>query len=313
MKNKIFKSITLLFLALSLSACAKNTRDTKEATRAEITVTTPQGEKITIPKDVSRVVSLSPAVTQVIDELGQKKKLIAVDSQSPKYVKGLDKLDQTDIMSLDLEKILALKPELLFVTDLTMFQSSDAIKKIQEKGTKVIVLPSEKSLAEIESNIKLVATSLDQKASGEKIVSQMEKEIADIKKQAESITNRKSVLFQIAASPEIYSMGKETFINEMIEDIGATNVMAKETGSIKVSEEAAIMSNPDVILTNVNYIPHPVDDILQMKSWAEVKAVKNKDVYAIDNERSSLPNHHVVQAMKEMAKVVYPDVFKNIK
>ncbi|HBC90875.1 MAG TPA: iron ABC transporter substrate-binding protein, partial [Lactococcus sp.] len=35
--------------------------------------------------------------------------------------------------------------------------------------------------------------------------------------------------------------------------------------------------------------------------------------YYIDNGRSSLPNQHIVGAMKEMAKVVYPDVFKNLE
>ena len=50
-----------------------------------------------------------------------------------------------------------------------------------------------------------------------------------------------------------------------------------------------------------------------MKGWEEVEAVKNKAVYSIDNEKSSLPNQHIVQAMREMAKAVYPDEFKNFK
>ncbi|MBL3716208.1 ABC transporter substrate-binding protein [Lactococcus garvieae] len=312
MKNKLLK-IGLLLIILSLSACAKNNEKTKENSHSEVEITTVQGEKISIPSNISRIVSLSPAVTQVIDDLGQKDKLIAVDSQSPKYVKNLENLEQSDMMNLDLEKIMALKPEVVFVTDLTMFQSSDKIEKIKEKGTTVVVLPAEKNFKEIKDNIRLVALTVNQKEKGQAIISQMEKDITALKKQAETITHKKTVLFEIAASPEIYSMGKETFINEMIETIGATNVMAKETGAVKISEEAAILSNPDVILTNVNYMPHPVDDILKMNTWKEVKAVKNKAVYYIDNGRSSLPNQHIVGAMKEMAKVVYPDVFKNLE
>ncbi|HBC90874.1 MAG TPA: iron ABC transporter substrate-binding protein, partial [Lactococcus sp.] len=278
MKNKILK-IGLLLIILSLSACAKNNEKTKENSHSEVEITTVQGEKISIPSNISRIVSLSPAVTQVIDDLGQKDKLIAVDSQSPKYVKNLENLEQSDMMNLDLEKIMALKPEVVFVTDLTMFQSSDKIEKIKEKGTTVVVLPAEKNFKEIKDNIRLVALTVNQKEKGQAIISKMEKDITALKKQAKTITHKKTVLFEIAASPEIYSMGKETFINEMIETIGATNVMAKETGAVKISEEAAILSNPDVILTNVNYMPHPVDDILKMNTWKEVKAVKNKAVY----------------------------------
>ncbi|NHI73590.1 ABC transporter substrate-binding protein [Lactococcus formosensis subsp. formosensis] len=313
MKKKILTITALLFIVVSLSSCANNNHETQEVNQSKVEITTPQGEKIKVPNSIQRVVSLSPAVTQIINDLGQKDKLIAVDTQSPKYVSGLEKVQQTDLMNLDFEKIMALKPELLFVSDLTMFQSEDKIKKLQDKGTAVVVLPTEKNFKEIESNICLVATALNQKEKGEQLAGQMEKDITAFREQATRIRQKKRVLFEIAASPEIYSMGKDTYVNEMIETIGAENVMAKETGAIKVSEEAAIMSNPDVILTNVEYVPDPIHDILKMKGWEEVKAVKNKAVYSIDNERSSLPNQHIVQAMREMAKAVYPDEFKNFK
>lgn len=313
MKKKILTITALLFIVVSLSSCANNNHETQEVNQSKVEITTPQGEKIKVPNSIQRVVSLSPAVTQIINDLGQKDKLIAVDTQSPKYVSGLEKVQQTDLMNLDFEKIMALKPELLFVSDLTMFQSEDKIKKLQDKGTAVVVLPTEKNFKEIESNICLVATALNQKEKGEQLAGQMEKDITAFREQATRIRQKKRVLFEIAASPEIYSMGKDTYVNEMIETIGAENVMAKETGAIKVSEEAAIMSNPDVILTNVEYVPDPIHDILKMKGWEEVKAVKNKAVYSIDNEKSSLPNQHIVQAMREMAKAVYPDEFKNFK
>lgn len=313
MKKKILTITALLFIIVSLSSCANNNHETQEANQSKVEITTPQGEKIKVPNSIQRVVSLSPAVTQIINDLGQKDKLIAVDTQSPKYVSGLEKVQQTDLMNLDFEKIMALKPELLFVSDLTMFQSEDKIKKLQDKGTAVVVLPTEKNFKEIESNICLVATALNQKEKGEQLAGQLEKDITAFREQATRIRQKKRVLFEIAASPEIYSMGKDTYVNEMIETIGAENVMAKETGAIKVSEEAAIMSNPDVILTNVEYVPDPIHDILKMKGWEEVEAVKNKAVYSIDNERSSLPNQHIVQAMREMAKAVYPDEFKNFK
>ncbi|MDG6126970.1 ABC transporter substrate-binding protein [Lactococcus formosensis] len=313
MKKKILTITALLFIIVSLSSCANNNHETQEENQSKVEITTPQGEKIKVPNSIQRVVSLSPAVTQIIDDLGQKDKLIAVDTQSPKYVSGLEKVQQTDLMNLDFEKIMALKPELLFVSDLTMFQSEDKIKKLQDKGTAVVVLPTEKNFKEIESNICLVATALNQKEKGEQLAGQLEKDITAFREQATRIKQKKRVLFEIAASPEIYSMGKDTYVNEMIETIGAENVMAKETGAIKVSEEAAIMSNPDVILTNVEYVPDPIHDILKMKGWEEVEAVKNKTVYSIDNEKSSLPNQHIVQAMREMAKAVYPDEFKNFK
>ncbi len=107
---------------------------------------------------------------------------------------------------------------------------------------------------------------------------------------------------EVAALPDIYSFGSGTFLNEMIETIGAKNVLANEKGWLPVGEEAAIAAKPDVILTNVDYIDDPAKEILERKNWEKVPAVQNKEVFAIDNRPSSLPNHHMTKAFKANGK-----------
>jgi len=99
------------------------------------------------------------------------------------------------------------------------------------------------------------------------------------------------------------------FLNEMIELIGAENVFADQQSWIAVTQEAALSANPDVILTNVSYIPNPVDEIKTRDGWDAVKAVKDGNVIYIDNMSSSLPNQGIVKALHEMAKAVYPDKY----
>jgi len=117
----------------------------------------------------------------------------------------------------------------------------------------------------------------------------------------------------VAALPDIYSFGNGTFLNEMIETIGAKNVLANEKGWLPVTEEAAIAAKPEVILTNVNYMKDPAKEILARKNWESVPAVQNKEVFEIDNMSSSLPNNHITKALKQMAKAVYPEEYKDLK
>jgi len=91
--------------------------------------------------------------------------------------------------------------------------------------------------------------------------------------------------------------------------IGATNALGNENGWISVTEEAAVLTNPDVILTNINYIEDPIGEILSREGFKEVTAIANKEVYFIDNSSSSLPNHKIIKALKEMAKAVYPEAY----
>ena len=98
----------------------------------------------------------------------------------------------------------------------------------------------------------------------------------------------------------------------MIDLIGAENVLAGQEGWLSVEEESVVSANPDVILTNVNYIEDPVGEILARPGWEGVTAVQNGGVYTIDNKNSSLPNENIVQALKEMAKAVYPDLYEGV-
>ena len=99
----------------------------------------------------------------------------------------------------------------------------------------------------------------------------------------------------------------------MVTGIGATNVTGDQEGWVSISEEEAIAMNPDVIVTNVNYVEDAVNVIKNAAGWENVNAIKNNEVYYIDADASNQPNNHVVDAMIEMAKKVYPDQFADFQ
>ena len=130
----------------------------------------------------------------------------------------------------------------------------------------------------------------------------------------ETIGEKKTVLFEISPVPYLYSFGTGVYLNEMIELIGAENVLADQEGWISVTEESAVAANPDVILTSDKFSNEdPVAEILGREGWQNVTAVAEGQAYYIDNAASSLPNHHIVDALIEMAKAVYPDEYASLE
>jgi len=97
----------------------------------------------------------------------------------------------------------------------------------------------------------------------------------------------------------------------MIQTIGAEKYICKQDAWISPSEESVIDANPDVILTNVNYVENPTKEIMSRDGWDNITAVKEKAVYSIDANSSSRPTQNIIKALKEMAKAVYPDEFKD--
>ena len=317
MKKFTLTMMTLgLVATLGLAGCGKQEKKaTTSSEKTEVTLPTKDrsGKEITLPKEATKIISLVPSTTEVIEDLGKTDQLIAVDTQSSTMMTDLKKLPQMDMMAVDAEKLIALKPQIVYVNDINLASSESVWKQVEDAGITVVNIPTSTSIKAIKEDVQFIADSLSEHEKGQKLIKTMDQEIDEVAKIGKTIKKPKTVLFEVAALPDIYSFGNGTFLNEMIETIGAKNVLANEKGWLPVTEEAAIAAKPEVILTNVNYMKDPPKEILARKNWENVPAVQNKEVFEIDNMSSSLPNNHITKALKQMAKAVYPEEYKDLK
>lgn len=317
MKKFTLTMMTLgLVATLGLAGCGKQEKKaTTSSEKTEVTLPTKDrsGKEITLPKEATKIISLVPSTTEVIEDLGKTDQLIAVDTQSSTMMTDLKKLPQMDMMAVDAEKLIALKPQIVYVNDINLASSESVWKQVEDAGITVVNIPTSTSIKAIKEDVQFIADSLSEHEKGQKLIQKMDQEIDEVAKIGKTIKKPKTVLFEVAALPDIYSFGNGTFLNEMIETIGAKNVLANEKGWLPVTEEAAIAAKPEVILTNVNYMKDPAKEILARKNWENVPAVQNKEVFEIDNMSSSLPNNHITKALKQMAKAVYPEEYKDLK
>ena len=317
MKKFTLTIMTLgLVATLGLAGCGKQEKKaTTSSEKTEVTLPTKDrsGKEITLPKEATKIISLVPSTTEVIEDLGKTDQLIAVDTQSSTMMTDLKKLPQMDMMAVDAEKLIALKPQIVYVNDINLASSESVWKQVEDAGITVVNIPTSTSIKAIKEDVQFIADSLSEHEKGQKLIKTMDQEIDEVAKIGKTIKKPETVLFEVAALPDIYSFGNGTFLNEMIETIGAKNVLANEKGWLPVTEEAAIAAKPEVILTNVNYMKDPAKEILARKNWENVPAVQNKEVFEIDNMSSSLPNNHITKALKQMAKAVYPEEYKDLK
>ena len=83
----------------------------------------------------------------------------------------------------------------------------------------------------------------------------------------------------------------------------------------KYNSEYIIVANPDVILANSPGTNEAgltaVEDIVSREGWDTITAIQNGDVYQIDKNSSSRGSQNIIKALKEMAKAVYPDEYKD--
>ncbi len=307
--KKALYLLLVLVMALScLTGCGKKKKE------KPIQTTDRSGNSIEIPVKVDKIISMAPSTTRVLIDLGVAEKIIAADTNSQVYADSLpENVQYFDMMAPDNEALVALEPDIIFTSGMSNYGGEDVYKPARDAGICVADIPSSASFQDIGEDLKFIGKAIRDEEGGQKLADDFFFEIADIESKLSGVTEKKSVLFMLSLPtsdyPTVYTCGKGTYLDEMITSINAVNVTGDQEGWVGISEEEAIASNPDVIVTNVNYEDDPAGVIMKSSGWENVTAVKNKAVYVIDADASSQPNNHIADAMKEMAAAVYPEQF----
>ena len=299
--KKILSLITsIIVFSFILVGCSKK----------DVVITDREGNKVTMSNKLERIISTAPANTETLVELGLADKLVAIDTYSSD-VEGIpSNIEKIDFLNPDAEAIIGLEPDLIIASGHNKSGSSDdPFKLVKEAGISVVYIPSSESIQGIYDDIMFIADITNTKEKGQEIVDNMKSQIDEISQKAKNVKEKKKVYFEIGPAPNLYSFGNSTFLNEMIELVGAENIFKDENSWLAPTEESIIERNPDVILTNVDYIDNPIQEIKSRPGWENINAVKNNQVYLIDKNSSSRPSQHIIKALNEMAKAIYPDVY----
>ena len=299
------KKILALIMTLSifvLSGCSSQT---------DRMVTDREGTEVNIPTKIEKIISTAPSNTEVLMALGLGDKLVAIDKYSTD-IEGINtELPQIDFSNPDAETIIGLEPDIVIASGHNKTGSvEDPFKAISEAGIPVVYIPSSDSIDVIYKDIEFIADVVNERSKGKEIVDDMKAQVEEIKAIGDTITDKKSVYFEISPAPYLSSFGKSTFLNEMIEIIGAKNIFENEEGWISPTAEAIIDANPDVIITNAGYMENPTEEIKSRDAWENINAIKNNEVYLVDQNASSRPSQNVIKALEQMAKAVYPEHYE---
>ena len=309
------KLVLLITAALFLASCASFLPPSGKGPAGVAAKSAPavdkdrEGNPITLPEKIEKLIVMGPSNTETVIALGRGDIIIATDEYS-EGIPGLPAdIPKFSMRTPDGEQIISLEPDVIIVTGMSKAGGDDPFKIVSDAGICVIYVPTSNSLDGIMEDIRYVSAVLGTQEAGERLVDEMKEKIEAFRATGGTITEKRTVYFEIAAAPYIYSFGGGVFLNEVIELIGAVNILADQSEWISVSEEAVLSANPDVILTSVNYIDDPVAEIKSRDGWDEITAVRNGDVFYISTNFSNRPNHNVTKAMAEMAEAIYPGKF----
>ncbi len=302
------KLSVLLVLMLLFSACNNGGVENK---KDDVTIVVDKDDnKIKIDKQLNTIVSTAPSNTEILIGLGLEDKIVAVDSFSP-----IDELNEDvlviDFTNPDIEAILDLNPDIIIASEINIVGDNNPFKLLEESGVIVVYVSTSTQISDVYEDIMFMGTVFQKESEAIKIVDDMKQEIKSISETAMQIDESKTVYFELGNyDGMLYSLGKNTFIDDMINTVGATNIFADQDSWISVSAEQIIERNPDVIITNDSYTPDVVNEIMSREGFETINAVKNGKVYVVDANTTSRGSQLLVSGLKQVAHAIYNEQYE---
>lgn len=306
---------------------------------ASRTVTDQLDRTVTIPDEIHRAVVLQHQTLNIANQLDAMDQIVGVLSSWEKQL-GSDylRLDPVlknmptpgDLTSVNIESLLKLKPDVVFVAN---YAPKEMIDQISAAGIPVIgislrVAPKDQvsklnptlkddrlAYSEgLKQGIELIANVFNRQKAGKELIEAAFANQKLLNERVGGIPADKRVRSYMA-NPDLVTYGSGKFTGVFFEEAGAYNVAAPFIKGYKtVGMEDVLKWNPEVILVQNRY-PKQVSVIKNDPNWAPIKAVKDGRIYYMPQYAKAwgYPQPEAM-ALGELwlAKKLYPQKFTDI-
>jgi len=287
--------LVLLSIALVLSACSPNEQTPVEYVFDDL------GRLVAINGTPQRIISLAPSNTEILFALGLGEKVVGVTDWCDYPPEALEKEKVGGYDTPDIEKIVALNPDLILVAYGTPI---DVINTMDGLGLTVFGIKST-DLDDVLNDIRTVGEITDKEVEAYALTSEMESRIEAVTDQTEELEERPRVFYIVWHDP-LWTAGSETFIHELIEKAGAVNICQNITGYTTISIEGVVACNPEVIIASEWSFEWAQNETLLEGTDAR----QNGRIYQGDDDLVQRPGPRLVEGLEWFAYFIHPEIFE---
>jgi iron complex transport system substrate-binding protein len=269
-----------------------------------ITVTDDAGREVTLSAPPRRIVSLAPSNTEILFALGVEDRVVAVDEYSDYPPAAAQKPTIGEYADPDLEQIVALDPDLVLATAV---HAPAIVPRLEALGIPAAVIEP----ADLDATLASIATigrlaGVD--AAATELVCALHARV-DAVAAAVAGAPRPRVFFEL--SPDLYTAGEGTFVDDLIARAGGENVVGGSLGPWpQLSAEAVIAADPEVILLADHEAGVTPESVAARPGWSVVSAVQNDRIVALETDLVVRPGPRVVDGLEAIARALHPEQFE---
>jgi len=245
-----------------------------------------------------RIISLAPNITEILYAIGANDKIVGISNYSDYPEDTKNKLKVGGFFNPSIEKIFALSPDIILIARGTPLS---VINKLKELGLKVYSSDPHtiNDIYDLIFTIGKITGNINEGISLIKNFKAIEKNVTD---KVKKISDKKKVYVEIWNNPRI-SVGKNTFINALINEAGGINITENLKGDWPiVNNEYIIKENPDVIIL---LYPGKKSDVGKRPGWSTIKAVKNGKIFIENPDIFERPSPRIIIGLTALYNILY--------
>lgn len=259
------------------------------------------------PRPPARIVSVVPAVTEMLFAIGAGPRVVAVSSFDhwPREVEKLAKVG--GLLDPDLERIISLRPDLL-VADASQ---SEMIAKAQGAGIRVYPYRLG-GLDKVTRTMRELGRILGTERDAEAAAAAIDRRLEAIRQRVAGARRHKTLLIfgrDEGALRSIDVSGGVGFLHDIVQLAGGDNVFGGEQREwVRVSVESILAAAPEVVIElHYGYHLTPARLRTEMATWrtlAALPAVRRNRVHLLEGDKFVVPGPRVAEAAEAIAAVI---------
>jgi iron complex transport system substrate-binding protein len=260
----------------------------------------------------TRIISLIPAVTEMLFAIGAGPQVVAVSSFD-RYPPEVEKLQRVGaLIDPDVERILSLRP------DLVAIYGSQADLRVQLERAKVpVYVYTHAELPDVFTTMRAVGARVGREKAAADLARTIEGRVSAVRARVAGRARPRTLIVfdrETLALRGIYASGGYGFIHDMVSAAGGDNVLADmKLQAVQATTELILARRPEVIL-ELRGEPVPRDvrerEIGIWGSLSSAPAVRNGRIYFIDQQLTVIPGPRVADAVELIARTLHPEAYK---
>jgi iron complex transport system substrate-binding protein len=280
-----------LLLAVLLGAAAAGC--TSDApVRGSLTIVDDAGDTLALDRPAQRVVSLIPAATELLFAIGAGDRVVGRTQYCDYPAAAQSVANLGDGIKPSIEAVLARKPDLVVLYN--SGQNATVAARLQEMGIPVARINTD-ALSDVPRVASLLGLLTGLRRGADSVAMVFDTALA--RASQSRAQRRPKVLLLVWEQPPM-TVGRGSFLSELIERAGGENLFADITAtSGVVSVEAVAARDPDLIFTTTEDSP----SFASRPEWQVVPAVRERRFLRVSGSEFNRPSPRAPGAIRALA------------